>query len=119
MLHRTGGGCDDRHRCQRSVERSNRLGCADAVQFRHVQIHQHDIHPAGRHGGHRLRPVRHHGDPMAALLQQAAGDPLVHDVVLGNQHMQRTQVLDFVIGVRRRRDALRNRQMNPERGAPA
>lgn len=51
----------------------------------HLQVHQHRVEAVLFQARQRLSPILRHGDVMAAPDEQAAGDALIHEVVLDEQ----------------------------------
>jgi hypothetical protein len=63
-------------------------GGFEAVHDRHLHVHQHRGEAGLGQGVERELPVLGEGDPVAAVFQQLAGQPLVDPVVLDQQHRQ-------------------------------
>ena len=61
-------------------------GGLQAVQERHLHVHEHRIKALLRHGSHGGLAVADDDDRVALLLKQTDGQPLVDRVVFGQQN---------------------------------
>ena len=77
-------------RCLPVVFSSSRMvtGRLDAVHFRHVDIHQHDVERLPFQQRQGLLSGIGYGDAVPTQLQKTDGDLLVHDSVLRQQDAQ-------------------------------
>ena len=89
-----------RQRDQRQARRARALllvradqACGlEAVHLRHLDVHEHDVEGAREHRGHRLPPVVHERGAMSLALEEAQHQRSVHEVVLGDEDIQRPQL---------------------------
>ena len=94
-----GGQGDDRHGGGHAVgQRADRQRGADAVEQRHVQVHQHDVEALLADGLHRLQAVAGEEGPVAHAFQQRSHVLAVDRVVLGHQHAQRAHAGECRVG---------------------
>ena len=97
----------------------------DAVELRHLHIHQHDVIIAVTDRGDSLMAVLHHGRVVAGLAQQGRHEALIDRVVLGDQDPQRPWPAaggagrDTAAGARRRPDAARASGSSNQKVEPA
>jgi len=68
--------------------RADRSGRFPAVHLRHLDVHKHDVVPCLTNRRDRLAAVGYDGDLMPGLLQDAHRDPLIDQVVFGQQDLQ-------------------------------
>jgi hypothetical protein len=59
-----------------------------AIHVGHLYVHEHDIDLLPLQDRNDLAPIAGHQDRVAALLQHATGESLVHDVILGQKDAQ-------------------------------
>ncbi len=96
-FERMGGDRDDRQVSAGPAfpfaDRHNRIA---AAHLRHLHVHQHKIERRGVEGVERELAVFGERDDMARFRQQPHRDPLIHDVVFGEQDAKRgsTRCLD-------------------------
>ncbi len=78
------GQRDDRDGRRRAEP--NRRRCLEAVEFRHLDVHEHHIIGLAGHLFHRLAAIPDDVHDMPAFAQHCRRDLLIHRVVLGEQH---------------------------------
>ena len=92
-----------------ALAQANLGGRFEAVHLRHLDVHQHDIEDAGGQGLDGLPAVLDHRHVVPAFAEQAARDPLVDDVVLGDEHLQQANRRRHEPPARRSRHVRRTR----------
>ena len=60
----------------------------EPIHLRHLHIHQHHVKVRLFQCFQGGAPIFHHGDLVAHLLQQSAGQPLVDGVVFRHQYVE-------------------------------
>jgi hypothetical protein len=84
-----GGQSDDRYCVLRRRQSANALGRLDAVENRHLHIHQDDVVVADAHGLDGQLTIVRDVDLVVGLAQHHRDQLLVDLVVLGEQNPQR------------------------------
>ena len=107
--HGVGGQRHDRHPPRRPGQRPDRPRRREAVEHRHLHVHQHDVVAAAGRRRDRGAAVGDRLHAVPAGMQEGADQILVGGVVLGEQHPERRL---RVGGARRRR-----RVLGPRRAA--
>ncbi len=62
--------------------------CLEAVHFGHLHVHEHQVEHIRFERFDGLAAVVGDGHAVASFFEQAGGEPLVHNVVLGDQNVQ-------------------------------
>src|SRR5262245_17265396 len=88
-LHCVSGQRDDRDRATRAWQPANAAGRFKSVQFWHLTVHDHKIVMASLDSLYRFQTVPHRLGVMPKLGEQAQHHALIHEVVFGNQNVNR------------------------------
>lgn len=86
----SGHGDDWRASPRQRFSLANLGGGFEPTHFRHLKVHEHQIKSLGGDGLHGFAAVvgNHHG--VAALVENAFGYPLIHDVIFRDKDCQRS-----------------------------
>lgn len=83
---------DDRHVRRVTALGSDSLARSEAIQDRHLAVHEHRVVPRPRDGFDRLAAIADKICRAAQRRQHALDDGLVRGVVVGDQHVQAQRI---------------------------
>ena len=92
-LHRVCGHRDDG--CVTpgfAFEIANLFRGGQAVHAGHLYVHQNDVRRSRLPGDDRIGTARHDGDAMTLFMEQFTHQFLIHQSILGHQHVERRQL---------------------------
>ncbi len=93
-LEGVGGHGNDRHvPAVQPLASADGQGGLQAVHFRHLHVHQHEVELLVSHGGHRLPAIAGNRHLVAVRGQQGHGQLLVDQAVLRQQDFQGPKTL--------------------------
>ncbi len=87
IVHGVGRQRDDRRLLVRATQGANLLGRRDAVQHRHLHVHQNDVETAHLAAFDRLCAIVGHGPRPAQRLKEQGHDATVDLMIVDDQHM--------------------------------
>ena len=98
-----------RHRDDRNLLEpwiaAEQLGSGDAIHFRHLQIHEHNVKAnqlfALRQNFHRLSAMTSEGDDRTSALQDFGRDLLIYLIIFDQQHADPGRIMRDGISLRR------------------
>ena len=73
---------------RRAFGRADQAGRLEPAHLRHLHVHQHDVEVLSLERRERFASVGGDRHGVAAPLEQAGGQPLVDQIVLGQQHVE-------------------------------